>query len=260
MKDHMIHLKHVLIAAGVLLVVWMLGWRGLNAWKDVQANIRVRDVKIDQNSATVKANETTVATAQKTVEIAQASNKQLDAERDRKLNALQAQLDSKPDSEQIKAIIKAALPSLTGVTETTALDGTRLLSVPDTQENRDAINKTDVAFKSCRFSLDDCTAVRKNFEEVIVPGFNTQIAALNGTIAAQKNTIELQKGDIADLKSFGKGGNIWARTGRVLVPLACAGGGAYLASKHQQGQNSNGNAAAIGALVGGGVCAITFHF
>lgn len=254
MTAHMVHLKHVLIAGGVLLVVWMLGWRGLNAWKDVQQKIAVREVKIEQNASTVKANDQAIAVSQKTVTAAENSNKQLDADRDKKLNALQSQLDSKPDSEAIRRIIQQELPNLKGVQVSTAADGTQMLSVPDTQANRDAINGNDVAFKSCRFNLDDCSAARKNLEETIVPGLKFQIETLNGTIAAYKSTIDLQKGDIHDLQSFGKGGNIWARTGRVLIPIACAGAGAYLgASKGTKG-------AAIGALAGGSVCAITFHF
>jgi hypothetical protein len=254
MSDKMVHLKHVLIAAGILTVVWMLGWRGLNAWKDVQQKIAVREVKIDQNTATVKANDQAVAASQKTVMAAENSNQQLDTERDRKLNDLQAQLNSKPGSEEIRRIVQESLPNLKGVQVTTAPDGTQMLSVPDTQANRDAINGNDVAFKSCRFSLDDCAAVRKNLEGVIVPGLKFQVETLNGTIAAQANTIGLLRGDLKDATRLGKGGNIWARTGRVLIPLGCAGAGAYLgASKGTKG-------AAVGALAGGGVCAITFHF
>src|SRR5690348_14434121 len=115
MKDHVVHLKHVLIVAGILLVVWMLGWRGINAYKDVQANVRVRDVKIDQNIATVKQNEQAIIPIQQNVAAAEAANKQGDIERDRKLNALQSQLDSKPDSDAIRKIIQQELPSLKGV-------------------------------------------------------------------------------------------------------------------------------------------------
>lgn len=256
MNDTMVHLKHVLIAAGVLLVVWMLGWRGLNAWKDVQQKAAVRDVKIQENTATVKANDQALAASQKTVTAAENSNQALDAERDRKLNALQAQIDSKPDKAQIQKILQEELPNLKGLQETTAADGTQMLSVPDTQTNRDAINQGDVAFKSCRFNLDDCAAARKNLEQTIVPGLNQQIAILNGSITAQKSTIELQKGDISDLQKFGKGGNIWARTGRVAIPSSCGAAGAGLAA--QGGLKPKGIVIAAGASAL--ACALAFHF
>jgi hypothetical protein len=256
MKDHMVHLKHVLIAGAVLLVLWALGWRGINAWKDVQANIRVRDVKVQENDATVKANAQALVPIQKTVAAAQASNTAGDAERDRKLNALQTQLNSKPDEAAIRAILQQELPKLHGVQLTTASDGTQMLSVPNTQENRDAINEQSVAFKSCRFSLDDCEAARKNLEQVIVPGLNQQLTILNGTIKAQQSTIELKDKDIHDLQRFGKGGNIWARTGRVAIPAGCGAAGATLAA--QGGLKPKG--IGIAALASAATCAVAFHF
>jgi hypothetical protein len=251
-------LKHALIAGAILLVFWELGWRTINAYKDVQKNIAARDVKIEQNNATVKANEQTVTKAQTQVDTGLTAIHAGDAERDRKLNDLQAQLNSKPDSEQIKKIVQDAMPNLKGFQVITGADGKQYLSAPNTQENRDAINQQDVAFKSCKFSLDDCANARRTYETLIIPGYVQQITAMKGTIAAQNDTIALKDSDIKDLKRTAKGGNLLNRTLRVGVPIGCAGAGAYLAGKSQQG-NNQGKAAAIGALAGGGACAL-IHF
>lgn len=224
---------------GVVVLFLGLAWlRSHDAWKDMQADLRVATER-------VKLNNTTIVTQSKVVSQAETSNKTIDLDTQRKLASLQAQLSSKPDSAQIQAIVKAAIPSLRGVISTTDNTGQAILSVPDTQENRDAINKTDVAFKSCRFELDGCTAKQANYL--------IEIEALKATTAAQKDTIDTQAQSIRELKSFGKGGNFLARTTRVAVPVLCAVGGAYL------GASRGPKAGAIGAAAGGLTCAFAFR-
>jgi hypothetical protein len=48
------HIKHVLIAAGILVVVWMLGWRGINAYKDRQKEKDTTIQEIKQQAAQEK--------------------------------------------------------------------------------------------------------------------------------------------------------------------------------------------------------------
>jgi hypothetical protein len=233
-----VHLKHVLIAAGALL----LCWSGVRAYVDM----RVKLATITSGAAeNIKANERSVQAAQVTIDAATTGNQQIDQQARHKLADLQRQLDSRPDSAQIRSIVQAALPGVKTVDARDA-QGNALIAVADTQANRDAINQADVAFKTCRFDLDDCRQKQQNFQSII-DAQRTQLSAKDDTIKEQGNTIR-------ELKSFGKGGNFWGRTGRVLLPVGCAGAGAYL------GATKGSKGATVGALAGGGVCAVTFRF
>lgn len=246
------HFLYPILAA--IVIFCGLAWlRAHDAWKDFQADKRVAEEKIKTNNAAVTKNDATVATAQKTVEAGTASNAKIDNNTAAELAKVKQQLASKPDSAEIQAMLKAAIPGL-ALQQSKDAGGNAVLAVADTQANRDLLNQVDADFKSCKFDRDGCEAKNKNFTEVIVPALNTQIQALNGTIAAKNDTIAQREKELKAATSFGKGGNIWSRTGRVLIPIGCAGAGAFL------GANKGTKGAAIGALAGGSVCAIAFHF
>ena len=233
------HVKHIVIAAGALAVCFFC----VRAYVDGE----VKKAEVIASSAeNIKANEAKAADAQKTITQATASNTQIDADTKRKMDGIQAQLASKPDSEQIQQMITAAVSGLKGLQQTKAPDGTALLSIPDTQENRDAINETDASFKACRFNLDDCQQKQQNFLNII--------AAKDQQISAKDDTIKTLTGENKRLSSWGKGGAWWARTGRVALPIGCAVAGAYL------GGSRGTKAAAVGAGAAGAVCAFSFHF
>ena len=71
-----------------------------------------------------------------------------------------------------------------------------------------------------------------------------------------KAKFDASQKDVETWKTAAKGGNWLHRTMRIAVPLACAGGGAWLGSRAKSG----GKGAAIGAMVGGGGCALSFRF
>jgi hypothetical protein len=229
------------IAAVVALAIASAWLRAHDAWKDMQADIKVRDAKIQQNTATEHA-------AQSTINQAQSSNTAIDAATKLKLDGLQAQLNSKPDSDEIRTILQQSMPALKGVSETKAADGTAMLSVADTQENRDIINRRDADFKACVFNRDDCEQKQQNYLTIIAAK-DVLIKTKNDTISEQGNTIK-------EMSRFGKGGNLWSRTGRVAIPIACAGFGAWSAAQ----ANAKPKTIGIAAAGAGAVCGFTFHF
>lgn len=228
----MTHVKHLLIAVVICVVVWF----GVSRWSET----RMKLAQIESASAEkIKANDAQAATA---LSQAAAANQQIDATTKAKLDGLQAQLNSKPTTEQIWGIVQSVLPGVQ-VVQAKDQQGNAVIAVADTQANRDAINQADVSFKSCKFNLDDCQQKSAN-----------NLAALNVVIAAKQSTIEAQTLEIKQLKEWGKGGNFWSRTGRVALPVACAGAGAWL------GANKGTKGAAVGALAGGGACALVWRF
>jgi hypothetical protein len=239
----MLHKIYGCIIAVVFIIVVFVGYQWLkahDAWKDFQKDLAVSQEKEKQNKKEeVKA--TGVITT------AQASNISIDNETKRKLANVQAQLNSKPDSEQIKAIIAAAIPALPVKSEKAA-DGSTKLYIDDTQENRDLINKHDADFKTCKFSLDDCQQKQAN-DKIIID----QQAAI---IVLKQASIDQTEKDLKKATSFGKGGNIWARTGRVAFPIGCASLAAWGASQAKASPKVTG----IASVSSGAVCAFKFHF
>lgn len=234
------HIKHLLITIGILL----LGWFGLRAYVDM----RVKLAGIAAASAEkIKANEKTVAVATGNIAADQKSIVVIDQDTKRKVDGLQAQLDSKPNKAEISGIIQAALPGVKTV-EAKDAQGNEVLAVADTQENRDVINKKDVEFKTCKFNLDGCQQKQQQFLDII--GNKDTI------IAAKQETIVTQAGTIHELTRFGKGGNFWSRTGRVWIPSACGATGAGLAA--QGGIKPKG--IGLAALVSAGICAVAIRF
>lgn len=232
------HAKHILIAAGILITAFFC----LRAWKDgavkmaqIESETKIR---VAESQKIVAQAETGKEAAQKTIVVN-------DSNTTARLNELQRQLNAKPDSAQVKTIIETALPGVKTVQVTDA-QGKPVLAIEDTQANRDAVNQMDVAFKTCTLKSANCEANTLQYKAIIEN---------DKTIIGQK---DLQLADyekeVKKLKTFGKGGAWWARTGRVVIPLACAGAGAYL------GANKGTKGAAIGALAGGGACALTVRF
>jgi hypothetical protein len=232
----------VLAAVAVLLFfAWL---RSHDAWKNMEGDLKADAVKIKQNEAVGKAADTTITKAT-------ASNATIDKNTKARLDALQAQLNTKLNTDQAKGLVQNMLPGVQTVAAKDA-QGNDVIAVADTQANRDALNQADVNFKSCVFNRDDCLAKQKNFLDII--------AADNQKIGERDATINTLKEDNKKLKSFGLGGSVFKRTLRVAVPIACAGGGAYLAGRFRSGQQNQGEAAATGAVVGGTGCALMFHF
>ncbi|HEV7522988.1 MAG TPA: hypothetical protein VGP89_17940 [Candidatus Angelobacter sp.] len=247
--------KHYFGYGIALLIVLFIGvaWlRSHDARLRMEGDIRVHEEQAKHNAATVKTNDIVVAGAQKTVVAAEQSNVVIDQKTKLQLAGLQAQLNSKPDADQIRSIVQAALPGVQTIAAKDAA-GNAVLAVADTQQNRDAINSKDVEFKTCQFKLSDCEQKQANFLSIIAAK-DTQLTAQAGSVAALKDTIGAQNLTIKEQSRFGKGGNIWSRTGRVLLPILCAGAGAGL------GATQGTKGAAIGALTAGGTCAFAFHF
>lgn len=249
--------KHIIIlaiAAIALLFVGMAWLRAHDAWKDMQADLRVHSKEEKAADTTVQKNQAMVADGDKSIAQANKNIGQIDADTRRKLDGLQAQLDSKPDAAQIRTIVQQALPGVKTV-EAKDAAGNSLIAVADTQENRDLINAKDVAFKSCQFNLDDCQQKQKQFQ-AIIDTQGQQISALQGSVTALKTSNDTLTGDLKRAQQFGKGGNIWARTGRVAIPAGCGAAGAGLAA--QGGLKPKGVllASGISALT----CAFTFRF
>lgn len=240
MKDWHIHLKQLLIAAGILAVCCF----GVHAYVEM----RVKLTQIQTASAEkIKANEKTAAVANGNIAADQKTIAVIDQETKSKVNGLQAQLDSKPDSAQIKAIIQAEIPGLKMVAAKDA-QGNAVVGFTDTPENREAVNRKDVEFKTCKFDLDGCQQKQARYLDII--------ANKDTVIAAKQATIDTQAGTIKELTRWGKGGNIWARTGRVIIPATCGAAGAGLAA---QGKIS-GKGVAIAALASAATCAFTIRF
>lgn len=237
----MLHKIYGCIIAVVFVLIVFVGYQWLkahDAWKDFQKDLAVSQTLEKQNKKDeVKA--TGVITT------AQASNVAIDNETKRKLADVQAQLNSKPDSEQIKAIIAAAIPTLPVKSEK-APDGSQKLYIDDTQENRDIINKHDADFKTCKFSLDDCQQKQANDKAIIDQ--QTIIIAL------KQATIDQNEKDLKKATSFGKGGNIWSRTGRVAFPVGCAALAAGIASQVKASPKTT----LIASGASGAVCAFKF--
>lgn len=232
------HAKHVVITGGLCLTAIFC----LRAWKDGQVSL----AKIESETRVkVAEDQKAAAAAQKVKETAGKAIVVNDAATNAKLADLQRQLNAKPDSAQIRSIVETALPGVKTVQATDAA-GKPVLAVEDTQANRDAINAKDVEFKSCKFSLGNCEQNTLLYKQ--------SLDADQVIIGRQNDQIKSDEGEIKKLKTAAKGGNFFARTARVIVPIACAGAGAYL------GANKGTKGAAIGALAGGGACALTFHF
>lgn len=238
--------KHHIIypVLGVVLLLVFFAWlHAHDAWKNMEGDLKADAVKIKQNNEVGKTADASIAKS--TTVIAQT-----DTDTKRKLAALQTQLDKKLDTAQAKEVVQGLLPGVKTV-EAQDAEGHKVIAVADTQENRDVINKASVDFKACIYNRDDCQTKQKEFMNVIAQD-NLKIGELTST----NDTLSKEN---KKLKSYGMGGNFMKRTLRVAVPIGCAAGGAFLASRFKSG-NQQGNAAATGAMIGGAGCAITFHF
>jgi len=234
------HAKHLLIAAGCLALLWFVASRYMET--------RVKLATIQATSTEkIKANDKTFQQAQTSIDTSSKNVQAIDTDTKQKLAGLQQQLNSKPDSEQIKKIVQGLLPGVQTVQAKDA-QGNPLIAVADTQENRDKINEADVAFKSCRFELDGCQRKQTEFLNTITQQ-GVQIEALKGTVQTLKETNK-------ELTRWGKGGNFWARTGRVAIPVGCGGLAAWLASKAKADARATG----IAAIGGGATCAFSVRF
>jgi len=239
----MLHKVYASVIAVIVIICLFVGYQWLkshDAWKDFQKDLAVSQEKEKQN----KQNE---QKANSTITTATASNVSIDAETKLKLADVQRQLANKPNSDQIQALIKAALPGVNITSET--IGGSSKLVIDDTQVNRDIINQADAGFKSCRFNLDDCQRKQTNFKTIV--------EQKDLIIASMQQTIDIKTKDLKEATRFGKGGNVWSRTGRVALPIAsAAAGGALVAS---QGHSSP-KATAIAAGASGGICAFAIRF
>lgn len=234
------HAKHIVIAAGILLTAFF----GLRAWKDGAVKMAQIDAETKIRAA---ESQKVVAQAQEGTQAAQKTIVVNDSNTTARLNELQRQLNAKPDSAQVKSIIETALPGVKTVQATDA-QGKPVLAIEDTQANRDAVNQMDVAFKSCTLKSSNCEANTLQYKAIIEN---------DKTIIGQKDLqlIDYEK-EIKKLKTFGKGGNWWSRTGRVAIPAGCGAAGAGLAA--QGGVKPKG--VALAGLLAAGTCALTIRF
>jgi hypothetical protein len=239
----MLHKVYGCIITVILLVALFVGYKAFqahDAWKDFQAKLAVSEALEKQNKQ-VETKATTV------IGTAQAANVNIDSNLNNKLKDMQSQVNSKPDTNQIKALIAASIPALPVKSEKAA-DGSDRLYIDDNQANRDLINKHDADFKTCKFELDACEQKQANSAIII--------QQKDVIIAAMQNSLDLKTKDLKDATNFGKGGNIWARTGRVLLPIGCAGLGAWAASQAKASPKVIG----VATVSSGVVCGFKFHF
>ena len=166
------HIKHILITIALIAGALI----GLKMYASYQSHIAEVMAQRDEQIA---ANKTTVVASEKVVTSA-------DLELAKQLAVIKTQLSQKIDSNQAKTLVGNMLPGVQ-VTSTKDTQGNPLLSIADTQENRDKLNKADSDFKSCKFSLDDCLIARQEKDK---------------QLAAKDSTIKLQADQIVDLKKY----------------------------------------------------------
>jgi predicted secreted protein len=201
--------KHIIGYGAAALALLLLGYCWLkahDAWHDLQGDLKAGQVRVKNNDATV-------ATAQKTVDAAATSNQQIDDKTARQIAGLQQQLNSKPDSAQIRAIVQDALPGVKTV-EAKDAQGNSVLAVADTQANRDAINQAEVSFKSCRFELDGCQQKQKNFLDVIAAK-DQQLAAKDDSIKTLKENLDRAQKASGTSKGFKARAGEWLLRGAI---------------------------------------------
>lgn len=167
------HIKHFLITVAIIAGL-LIGLKMYAAYQTHIAEVMAkRDEQIAANQATVKQSQNVINTS--SINTA------------KQLAALKDQLNKKLDSTQAKTLISGMLPGVTAVS-TKDDKGNPLISIPDTQENRDKLNQASTDYKSCVFSRDDCMIARKQYETVIIP--------------SKDSTIKLQADQIVDLKKY----------------------------------------------------------
>jgi hypothetical protein len=200
------HIAGYSAAAIALLLIGYCWLKAHDAWHDLQGDLKA-------GQARVKTNDSAVTTAQKTVDQASVSNNQIDDRTARQIAGLQQQLNAKPDSEQIRAIVQAALPGVKTVAAKDA-QGNAVLAVADTQENRDAINSKDVEFKTCKFDLDSCEQKQKNFIDIIAAK-DVQLAAKDDSIKTLKENLDRVKKDAGVAQGFKARAGEWLLRGAI---------------------------------------------
>lgn len=181
------HVKHVvvvlLIAGGAMGCFWL---RGL--YETRQAGIMAeRDKQIAANQQTVKQSQGVIDGSQKVVT-------QADVDLAAQLAALKAQLAQKLSPAEAIALVNSLLPGA-NASSTKDAQGNPVISIPDTQENRDRLNQASGAYKTCQFNLEDCAKARQQYETVIVPEKDKQLKA-------DTDTIKLQGDQIKDLMKY----------------------------------------------------------
>lgn len=177
------HVKHIIWAVALLAgLISFLVIRG-----KYDAYIADRMAKRDE---TIAANQVKVVDSQKVVQSAEKANQAIDVQTRAQIADLQRQLAAKPDSATIRAIIESAVPGVKPVSSSDA-SGNAILSIPDTQANRDAINQAVVGKRVCDAQLGDCQAKQENYVK--------QIGALTMETTTMQSTIDLQAKDIKQL-------------------------------------------------------------
>lgn len=167
------HIKHFLITAA-LITGALIGLKMYAAYQTHIAEVMAqRDEQIAANQNTVKQSQNVITVK--------------DTETEAKLADLRRQLNQKLDSNQAQGLIKTMLPGV-NVTSTKDQQGNSLISIPDTQENRDKLNQVSTDYKSCIYNLDACSTARTQYEKVIIP--------------AKDDTIKRQADQIVDLKKY----------------------------------------------------------
>lgn len=252
-----LHKIYGCVIAAVLIVLAFVGWQAFkahDAWKDFQRDLAVSNERIKQNQAVEKKDNATIATATSNIAADNAKNAAIDSDTKKKLDGVTQQLSKQLTTDDVRAILQQEIPKL-NIHSTKDQNGNQILAVADTQENRDILNQADGAFKTCKFTLDDCQKKQANFLDIIKQKDDT-IAAQQETIKAKQATIEEKDRSLKEATSFGKGGNIWSRTGRVAFPIGCAVTAAWGASKAK----ADPKVVAIAGGSAGGICAFKFPF
>lgn len=251
----MLHKIYGCVIAVVLLILAFVGYKAFkahDAWKDLQAKLAVSQVLEKQNNKVVQ--QATVVETKATANIAAdtAKNTAIDADTKRKLASIDERTAKQLSSDDVRAILKEEMPKL-DIQKTKDAAGNDVLAVVDNQANRDILNHADGAYKTCKYSLDDCQQKQANFFDIIKQKEDFAVAQKQ-IIDAQGNTIDLLHKDLKEATSFGKGGNIWSRTGRVMFPVGCAGLAAWGASQ----ANASPKVIGIVSISSGAVCAWKF--
>lgn len=148
------HIKHILIT---LIVIGGL-LLGLVLYDKHQE--RVTDRMADRDKQT--AIEQTKA-KQAELDIAKSAH-----DRDIKLAQIEQQRLQKIDSPKAQSLVREVLPGVQ-VKATKDQQGNSVLSVPDDQATRDAINQATSDYKSCKANMEDCANARTQYEKVIIP-------------------------------------------------------------------------------------------
>lgn len=211
--------------AAILLIVFLVQW----------INHREQIIRAEEQE---KAAQAQIAEREHDIATLQQAIKDRDAENSRQIAALQQQIALVKTPQQAAQVIPqyvtvpqgqqfGPLQEIKANTPPTFKPGDFILPSEDALPLAQTLNKC----KQDQASLGSCTA---------------DLADTTKQLDARTQQFKLAQTDADRWKKVAKGGSVWQRTFKIAGYVACAGGGAYLGTKIQNG----GLAPSVGASAG----------